>query len=210
MYLHVTPVIFNSPDKVIPLLSYSAVVLALMKSIVDKSNLDYLIHSCRSYTPAQRSALAVSSFKYSVSDIKMNESTFTLDNALAYDAHIPGIFGTLAEQVLTATIKNKKFFRGFYEVLQYRFMGEVSMNCLIMIATTAVSIFSRFTSCKGTELATYIQNRDFHYEFCKTNADKRCSDMSKETALVGACKDNIWLQVSCLISFYTPTIIGKY
>ena len=36
----VTPVIFNSPDKVITYLAYWEVVLASMKSVVNKSNLD--------------------------------------------------------------------------------------------------------------------------------------------------------------------------
>ena len=47
-------------------------------------------------------------------------------------------------------------------------MGSVSMNHLIMIATNAVSISSRFTICKGTDLANYIQSRESQYEFLET------------------------------------------
>ena len=54
-------------------------------------------------------------------------------------------------------------------------MGTVSMTRLIMISTTFVSVSSMFNDCKGTDLATYIQNRDSHYEFLKTHADKRYS-----------------------------------
>ena len=111
----VTPVIFNFPDKFILILVYWAVVLVSMKFVINKSKLDYLLGSRRSYTPAKRSALAFGSFEDSVYEITMNVSTFTYDNACAYNALIPGIFVTLAKQVLTATIKNKKDFRGFYE-----------------------------------------------------------------------------------------------
>ena len=48
----VTPVIFNYPEKVIPFLAYWEVVIAPMKSVVDKSKLDYLLHISRRYTPA--------------------------------------------------------------------------------------------------------------------------------------------------------------
>ena len=48
----------------------------------------------------------VSSFKDIVADIAMNGSALTEDNDCAYDALILGIFGTLLEQVITATIKN--------------------------------------------------------------------------------------------------------
>ena len=61
----------------------------------------------------------VNSFENSVTDIAMNGSAFTENNTRAYDALISGIFGTLAEQVLTATIKNKKYFRGFYEAFRH-------------------------------------------------------------------------------------------
>ena len=121
----VTPVIFNSPDKVIPLLAYLVLVLAPMKSVANKSNLEYLLRSRRSYMPAQRALLAANIFKDSVTDIAMYWSAFTDNNYRAYDALIPGIFGTLAEQVLTATIKNKKDFLGFYEEFRSQFMGAV-------------------------------------------------------------------------------------
>ena len=106
----VTPVIFKSDYKVVLLLPYQEVVLAWIKSVVDNSKLDYLLRSRCSYTPAQRSALADDSFKDSVSDIAMTGSAFMENNARVYDALTPGIFGTLAEQVLTATIKKKKYF----------------------------------------------------------------------------------------------------
>ena len=67
----VTPVIFNSPDKVIPLLAYLVLVLAPMKSVANKSNLEYLLRSRHSYTPAQRALLAANIFKDSVTDIAM-------------------------------------------------------------------------------------------------------------------------------------------
>ena len=54
------------------------------------------------------------SFEDSAADIVMIGSAVTDDNTRAYDAIIQGIFRNLAEQVLTATIKNKKDFRGFY------------------------------------------------------------------------------------------------
>ena len=111
----VTSVIFNSPDKVIPLLAYWEVVLTSIKSVVDKSKLYHLLRSRRSYTPLQRAELVANSFEDSVADIEMNGSEFTDDNARAYDELIPGIFSNLAEQVLTSNIKNKKDFRGFYE-----------------------------------------------------------------------------------------------
>ena len=111
----VTPIIFKSSDKVILFLSYWAVVRVLMKSVVNKSDMDYLLCIRRSYTPVQRAAIVANIFEVSVSDIAMNGSTFTDDNASAYDALIPSIFGTLAEQVLTAIIKNKKDFQGFYK-----------------------------------------------------------------------------------------------
>ena len=63
-------------------------------------------------------------------------------------------------------------------------MGAVSMNRLIMISKTAVSVSYRFTGRKVNDLATYIQNRDSHYEFLETHADERCYDMSKATALI--------------------------
>ena len=66
-----------------------------MKSIVDKSNLEYLLRICRSYTPAQRDPLAAEISKDSVADIKMNGSAFMDNNAHAYDALNPDIFGTL-------------------------------------------------------------------------------------------------------------------
>ena len=34
--------------------------------------------------------------------------------------------------------------------------------------------------------------------------------MIKSTALVGACKDTPWLQVSCTLALSTPAIIGSY
>ena len=89
-------------------------------------------------------------------------------------------------------------------------MGAVSMTCLIMLAMTAVSVSSRFTSHKGNEIATYIQNRDSHYKFLETQTDERCSEMSKATALVGACKDIPWLQVACTVALSAPAIIGSY
>ena len=89
-------------------------------------------------------------------------------------------------------------------------MGAVSTTELIMIATTDIYISSRFTSNKGTELATNIQNRDSYYELLKTNADERCSKMSKATALVGACTDNPWIQVSYTVPLSTPIIIFSY
>ena len=95
--------------------------------------------------------------------------------------------------MLTATIKNKKDFRGFYEAFWDQFVGTVSMTRLIMISTDAVSISSSFTSGKGNDLATYIHNRDSHYEFLGTHADECCSEMSKATSLVVACKDIPWL-----------------
>ena len=89
-------------------------------------------------------------------------------------------------------------------------MGAVSMTRLIIIATTAVSVSSRFISCKGTYLETYIQNIDSHYEFIKTHADKKCSEVSKATTLVGTCKDTPWLQFACTVALYTTAIIGNY
>ena len=139
-----------------------------MKSVIDNSNLEYLLRRCCSYTSAKRAALVIGSSGYSVSDLAMNSSSFTDDNSHAYDALIPGIFVILAEPVLTATTKNEKDFRGFYEAFRAQFMGAVSMTCIIMIARTAVSVFFRFTSHKGNDLMTYIQNRYSHYEFLDT------------------------------------------
>ena len=34
--------------------------------------------------------------------------------------------------------------------------------------------------------------------------------MSKETALIGACKDTPWIQVACTAVLSTPAIIGRY
>ena len=89
-------------------------------------------------------------------------------------------------------------------------MGAVSMNRLIIIATTAVSVSSRLISCKGTYLETYIQNIGSHYEFIKTHTDKHCLEVSKATTLVGTCKDTPWLQVACTVALSTPDIIGIY
>ena len=89
-------------------------------------------------------------------------------------------------------------------------MGAVSVTGLAVIPKTVVSVSSRFTSSKGTDLATYIQNRGSHYEFLETQSDKRCSEIIKATTLVGACKDTPWLQVTCTVSLPTPTIIGSY
>ena len=89
-------------------------------------------------------------------------------------------------------------------------MVVVSVTYLIIIAKTAISIYSRFTSHKVNDLVTYIQNRDFHYEFIETHAGKHCSDISKASALIGACKDTPWLQVACTIALSTPSIIGSY
>ena len=191
-------------------LVYWAVVLASMKSVVDKYKLDYLLRSRHSYTPAQRAALAANRSEHSVADIAMYVSALMENNAHVYDSLIPGISVTLAEQVLTATIKNEKFFQVFYEVFQYQFMGAVSMTCLIIIATTVISVLSRFTSCKANYFATYIQNRDSHYEVFKTHADKCYSEMSKATILVGVCKNISWLQVSCTVAFSTSAIIESY
>ena len=127
----VTLVIFNSPDKFIPLLAYWAVVLALVNSVFNESNLEYLLCSRRSYMTAQRDALAYDIFKDSVSYIAMNSSAFTDDNARAYDSLIPCIFRNLAEQVLTSIINNKKDFQGFYMAFRAQFVGEVSMTCLV-------------------------------------------------------------------------------
>ena len=110
----IVPVVFNSSDKVIPLLAYWVVVLVSMNSFIDQFKLDYLLRGRCRYTPAQRSALAVDSFKDSVANIAMTGSACTDNNARAYDALIPGIFVPLAEQVLTATIKNEKYFLGSY------------------------------------------------------------------------------------------------
>ena len=52
------------------------------------------------------------SFEDSAADIVMSGSAVTDDNTRAYDAIIQGILSTLAEQVLTATIKNEKDFQG--------------------------------------------------------------------------------------------------
>ena len=84
------------------------------------------------------------------------------------------------------------------------------MNHVITIAMTAVSVYSRFTSRKGTDLATYIQSRDSHYEVLDTHNDEFFSEMIKATALVGACKDTPWLQVTCTVALSTPAIIGSY
>ena len=89
------------------MLAYWVVVIASMESVVDKSKLGYLIRSRRSYTLVHRDALVSNSFKDRFSDIKMNGSAFIDDNVCAYDALIPGIFGNLAEEMLTSTIKNK-------------------------------------------------------------------------------------------------------
>ena len=75
---------------------------------------------------------------------------------------------------------------------------------------TTVSFFSRFTSRKGNDFATKIQNGDSHCEFLETHANKRCSEMIKSTALVGACKNTTWFQVSCTLVLFTPAIIGSY
>ena len=84
------------------------------------------------------------------------------------------------------------------------------MTRLIMVATTSVSISSRFTSCKGNYLVTYIQNRDSHYEFLETHADELLSEMSEATACVGACKDTHWIQAAFTIALSNPAIIGSY
>ena len=104
------------------------------------------------------------------------------------------------------------FLRGFHEVFRARFMGAVvSMTRQIMIATTDVSVSSRFTSGKGNELVTYIQNRDSHYEFLETHAEERYSEMSKANALFGDWNDNPCLQVkNKIVALYTPSIIGNY
>ena len=107
-----------------------------MKFVVDKSELDYLLCSRCNYTPAHMAALVANSFEDNISDIAMNGSEFTDDNARANDALVPDIFSTLAEQVLTATITNEQDFRGFYEAFQDQFMGAVSMDRIIMIFTT--------------------------------------------------------------------------
>ena len=83
------------------------------------------------------------------------------------------------------------------------------MTRLIMIAMTAVSVSSRFTSCKGNDLETYIHNRDSHYEFLETHAEKSCSGMSKATSLISACKDTPWLQVTCTLALTATAIIGR-
>ena len=106
----VTPVVFNSSDKVIPLLAYWEVVLTSMKSVVNESKLECLLHSRRIYTPSQRAALLANSFEDSIYDIAMTGSAFMDDNTRAYDALISGIFSTLAEQMLTATINNENYF----------------------------------------------------------------------------------------------------
>ena len=107
----VTPVFFNFAYKFIPLLSHWEVVITPMKSVIDKSKLDYLPCSRRSYTPTQTDALAANIFEYSFTNIEITGSAFTDDNSRAHDALIPGIFGTLAEQVLTATINSKNDFQ---------------------------------------------------------------------------------------------------
>ena len=89
-------------------------------------------------------------------------------------------------------------------------MGAVYTNRLIIIATSDIYFYSRFTSRKGTNLATYIQNRDSQYEFIETYDDKRCSETSKATAIIGAFKDTPWLQVACTVSLYNTAIIGRY
>ena len=76
-----------------------------------------MLCSRHSYTPSQRAAIVADSFEDSVTDIAMNCSAFMNDHYRAYDALIPVIFSTLVEQVLTATINNKKDFQGFYEAL---------------------------------------------------------------------------------------------
>ena len=187
-----------------------AVDIESMKSVVDKSNLDYLLHSRHSYTSAQRSALASDSFEDGVSDISINGSALKDDNSHAYDALIPGIFVILAEPVLTATTKNEKDFRGFYEAFRAQFMGAVSMTRLIMINMAAVSISSRFTSRKVNYLATYIHNRDFHNEFLETHTGERCSEMSNATTLISTCKYATWIQLTCTVFVSAPTIIGSY
>ena len=96
-----------------------------MKSVVDNYQLDQLLRSQHSYMPAQRAALAAVSFKDSAADIAMNVSAFTDNNDRAYDAIIPGIFGTLSKQVLTVIIKNEKDLRGFFEAFWDKFMGAV-------------------------------------------------------------------------------------
>ena len=106
----VTPVVFNSSDKVIPLLAYWEVVLTSMKSVVNESKLECLLHSRHIYTPSQRAALLANSFEDSIYDIAMTGSAFMDDNTRAYDALISGIFSTLAEQMLTATINNENYF----------------------------------------------------------------------------------------------------
>ena len=140
----------------------------------------------------------------------MNGSALTDDNDRVYDALIPGIFGNLGEQVMTATIKNEKDFRGFYEAFRSQFMSEVSMTRLIMIATISVSVSSRFSSNKGNNFANFIQNRESHYEFLETHADEHFSDMSKAATLIVSCKDTSWIQVDCTFAFSTSSIIGRY
>ena len=76
------------------MLAYWALVLASINSVVDKSKLEYLLHSFRSYTPVQRAALASGIFEDSVLEIAMTRSVFTDNNVRAYDALIPDIFGT--------------------------------------------------------------------------------------------------------------------
>ena len=95
------------------MLAYWAVFLALMKSVVNNPNPKYLLCIHHRYMLVQRYALSVDSFEYSIAEISMTTSAFTDYNARAYDAIIPVISGTLAEQALTATIKNEKYFRGF-------------------------------------------------------------------------------------------------
>ena len=79
----VTTSIFSSDDKVITLLSYWAVVLVSMNYVVDKSNMDYLLCSRRSYTPVQRAAIAARSVEDRVAVIAMNGGEFKDDNARA-------------------------------------------------------------------------------------------------------------------------------
>ena len=86
----------------------------------------------------------------------------------------------------------------------------MSITRLIIITTINLSVYSRFTSRKGNDLATYNQNRDSHFEFLEKHTDKCCFEMSNTTDLIGACKDTPWLQVACTISFSNPTIIGIY
>ena len=67
------------------------------------------------------------------------------------------------------------------------------MNRLIIITTTDISVLSMYTICSGTNLVNYTQNKDSHYEFLEKHADECYYEISKATALVGACKDTPWI-----------------